>query len=258
MSETYIYFVTDILIAVGIGAAGYLIAFLVSRFLRKILPRFMSDAWASFLANLASLSVILLTIKILVDQTGWAGAFVVVVTAITGAFAIGSERLAADLVAGIKLLFLSYYDVNDLVTIGGYVGTVDKITLTHTIVHTRQRDVVIIPNSTAINQIVVNHSKIPGHIVLATIPIPGKHQRKEAMAVMKEAAGKFDLLMDGFEPICILGEFAPNTTNYTVGVMVDENDWKPITSARLSYLIVEALEAAGFEVGISQWGQLPG
>jgi len=252
MDETYLPFLTDFMIAIAIGVSGYLIAFLVNRFLRKLLPKFLSDSWTGFIANLASLGIILLMIKIIVDQTGWAGAFVVVITAITGAFAIGSEKLASDLIAGVKLLFLNYYENGDLVTVASNTGTVDKVTLTHTILATRRRDIVIIPNSTAINQIVVNHSKIPGHVVTASIPIPGKHDRKQVMELMKEAATEFPLLMDGFNPVVILGDFAPNVTNYTVGLMVDELDWKPITGARLGLLVVESLEEAGIEVGVPE------
>ncbi len=258
MDEAYVTFLTDILYAVAIGALGYLAAYLAGRLLRRVLPRFLRDSWVGFLANLASLGIILLTIKIVVDQTGWAGAFVVVVTAITGAFAIGSERLAADLVAGLKLLFLNYYEVGQLVTISGKVGFVEKISLSQTILRTRQRDVVTIPNSTAINQIVVNHSQIPGHIVIADVPIAGKHDREKVMDLMSSAAADFPLLMEGNEPVILLAKFGPQTSFYKVGVMVDEDDWKPVTEYRLLYQITSQLEAEGIEVGIPALPHLAG
>ena len=97
MPEEIMPVLNDILIAVLIGVAGYVVAWLTGRLFKRVLPRFMNDSWTGFLSNVAMLGIGLLTIKIIVDRTGWAGTFVVVVTAITGAFAIGSERLAADL-----------------------------------------------------------------------------------------------------------------------------------------------------------------
>jgi hypothetical protein len=67
MDEAYITFLTDIVYAVAIGVIGYLLAFGVSRLLRKFLPRFLNDTWTGFLTNLARLGIIFLTIKIGVD-----------------------------------------------------------------------------------------------------------------------------------------------------------------------------------------------
>ena len=160
--------------------------------------------------------------------------------------------------AGLKLLFLNYYEVGQLVTISGKVGFVEKITLSQTIIRTRQRDIITIPNSTAINQIVVNHSQIPGHIVIANIPIPGKHDREKVMNLMSAAAAEFPLVMKDNEPVVLLSKFEPQTSFYKVGVMVDEDDWKPVTEYRLLYQITQYLEATGIEVGISAITHFPG
>jgi small-conductance mechanosensitive channel len=58
-------------------------------------------------------------VKIILDSTGAAGLVVVLVTAITGAFAIGSERVAADLVAGVTL-FVSNNVIINYSTIKGH------------------------------------------------------------------------------------------------------------------------------------------
>ena len=98
MPESMVTLLTNILIAVAIGAAGYLLAWITARLLKKVLSRLLNLSWSGFLANLAAFGIMILTIKIIVDQTGATGAFVVIVTALTGAFALGSNELAADLV----------------------------------------------------------------------------------------------------------------------------------------------------------------
>ena len=249
MSESLITLLTNILIAIVIGAVGYLLAWVVARFLKGLLSRFLSLSWSGFLANLAALGIILLAIKIIVDRTGATGAFVVIVTALTGAFAIGSNDLAADLVSGVKLLFLNYYAIGDMVTIAGHTGKIEEITMTNTVLETRRRDQVIIPNSQALGQIIVNHSRVPGHIVSTQIPIIGKHDREQIMMIMRDAAQEYPARMGDLNAVVLLDDFGANTTYYKVGIIVDEADWRPATSARLRLAVTEALESNNIAVG---------
>jgi small-conductance mechanosensitive channel len=249
MSESVVNLFTNILIAVAIGAVGYLLAWVTARVLKQILSRVLSPSWSAFLANLAALGIILLAIKLIVDQTGATGAFVVVVTALTGAFAIGSNDLAADFVSGVKLLFLNHYAVGDMVTIAGHTGKIEDISMTNTIVETRRRDHVIIPNSQALGQIIVNHSRVPGHLVNAQIPIPGEHDRDQVMAIMQEAAQAFPARMDVRDALVLLDDFGIKTTYYKVIIIVDEDNWRLATSARLRLTVTQALEARDIAVG---------
>ena len=121
MSDTLVDLIYNIFLAVAIGAVGYLAAWIAARFIKRFLTKYLSPSWSGFLANMAALGVILLAIKVIVDLTGATGAFVIIITALTGAFAIGSNDVAADLVSGVKLLFLNYYGVGDMVTIAGSI-----------------------------------------------------------------------------------------------------------------------------------------
>ena len=249
MSEAVVDLIYNIFLAVAIGAIGYLAAWITARVIKKVLGRYLSASWAGFLANMAALGIILLAIKMIVDLTGATGAFVIIVTALTGAFAIGSNDLAADLVSGVKLLFLNYYGVGDMVTIAGHTGQIEEVTMTNTVLATRQRDHVIIPNSQAIGQIIVNHSKVPGHIVRATIPIPGEHDRDKVMAIMHEAAQAFPARREENDAFVLLDDFGIKTTYYKVGVIVDEENWRPVTTAKLRLAVTKELEANNIPVG---------
>ena len=136
-----------------------------------------------------------------------------------------------------------------MVTIAGHTGQIKEVTMTNTIVETRRRDHVIIPNSHALGQIVVNHSRVPGHIVSVQIPIPGKHDREQVMAIMQEAAQAFPDRMDINDGIVLLDDFGVKTTFYKVGVIVDEPNWRPATSARLRLAVTQTLEAHNIAVG---------
>lgn len=250
MSDALIAFFTNLLIAIAIGIAGYLVIWLVGKFVYTLLTRLLGKTWAGFLTNVLRLGLLIMTLKIIVDQTGAAGAFVVIITALTGAFAIGSERLAADVVAGTNLLFLNYYKVGDLVTIAGKLGHVEQISLTNTILATDSLDRIIIPNSEAINQIITNHSQIPGHRLEVMIPIPGEHDRKRAMQVMADAAATFAPRMVEHEPKILLESFGVNTNFYKVRIVVAESTaWTSSNFAKLRLIVAEALKRDGIPVG---------
>ncbi|NUM44302.1 MAG: mechanosensitive ion channel family protein [Anaerolineales bacterium] len=257
MSEALVTFLTHLVTAVLIGGAGYLVILFGGRLVNALLSRIMSKTWAGFLTNVIRLALLFLTIKLIVDRTGATGAFVVLVTALTGAFAIGSERLAADLVAGTKLLVLNYYKVGDLVTIAGKLGHVTHITLTNTIIATDSLDNIIIPNSEAINQIITNHSQIPGHRLEVIIPIPGDHDRTHVMRVMQEAALTFTPQMIEHEPKVMLENFGVNTQYYKVRVIVAESTaWTSSNFAKLRLIVAEALKREGIPVGEAEMVKL--
>jgi small-conductance mechanosensitive channel len=219
------------IIAIAMAIAGYFASILAVRIVRPIAERFLEPGLSSFVISLARASVLLLTLKLIIDQTGAAGVLVIIVTAITGAFALGSERIASDVVAGINLFMLRYYRVGDLVTIGKHHGRIVYISLTHTSLSNRDRDKIIIPNSEVLNQVIVNHTGIPGARLKADIPIEGDHDRDEVMGFLYESARSYEpqLRGSGDEPSIVLKDVISNQGNrtsiYQIYVIVPEANY---------------------------------
>jgi small-conductance mechanosensitive channel len=249
MPENISQYITQGVYALIIALAGYFGALLLGRVIQRFLVRFMNAAWASLLGNLARLAILFLSVKFIVDVTGVVGAFVVIITALTGAFAIGSERLAADMVAGVKLVMLDYYKPGDIVTVAEYFGEVMEITVNNTILKTLSQDHIFIPNSTAIEGIITNHSRYPGYLVDVRIPVAGKHDRTQAMKLMQETAIQFEPLDKSVEPRVLLDDFGYDTTYYQVIISVPECTYDLTTAARLRLSLVEALNAQDITVG---------
>src|ERR1051325_2954325 len=135
--------------AILIGFGGFLLAFILSQIIERVLARPMGKGWSRFVANLVALAVGIWTIKLILDSTGSVGLVVVLVTAITGAFAIGSERFASDLVSGVSLFIARSYAVGDFVSIAGYEGKVIGISLMMTTLESVYGDRVFIRNTDA-------------------------------------------------------------------------------------------------------------
>jgi len=251
--ETATEFAKDIGIAIAIGVAGYILAIFVGRLIKFLFSKFLKGPWDDFLAIIFRIAVIFLTIKVIVDITGTAGGLVVLVTAITAAFAIGSERLASDAISSIKLMFLKHYKVDDFVTVGGKFGKVEDINMSFTSLRTYRTDRIIIPNTDAINQIIVNHSQIKGHHIDVTIPVMGEHDHKAVMETILKAAESFpnQCEEENLQPEVHLGDIGVDTWYYRVWVFVPEVAAPVRKEAQLRLLLVDALKAAGVNVGIS-------
>lgn len=218
-------------IAIAMAGAGYVASILVARLLLPIASRLLDPGMAGFVVSLARVGVMLFTLKLIVDQTGAAGILVILVTAFTGAFALGSERIASDIVAGANLFLLRYYKVGDLVTIGDQRGRITGVSLTHTSMGNDERDKIIIPNADILGQTIINHSAIPGARLSAVVPVEGPHEREPVMARLREIASTFEARLRGpkDEPVVILRDVVPigpnglARSNYEISVYVPED-----------------------------------
>lgn len=254
LPETILEFLRMAGLAVLIAAVGYVIAeLLLIRLIRGALSRFIDDTWADFLAGLVRLGLFLLTGKIIIDMTGTAGALVVIVTAVTGAFAIGSERLASDVVSGVKLMFLNYYRVDEYVQIGDHFGKVIEVSMNATSLLTIDRCRIIIPNSDAINGVITNFSRHPGYRIKVRIPVHGDHDQKEALVILADTAMAYTHRLDGedFSPVVLFDGIGAETYFYEVWIYVAEWPDTVYKSSDLRLKLLQALEGQGIKVGVA-------
>ena len=191
MSETLLITLRPYLNAILIGLAGFIAAFILSQITRRILARPLGEGWSKFLASLVALLVGIWTIKLILDSTGAAGVVVVLVTALTGAFAIGSERIAGDLLAGIGLFFGRTYSAGDYVVIAGQEGRVSNVSLFTTTLETVNGDEIYIRNAEATSGTVVNYSAHPGHLIAVRVPLPVHEDLNTAVTAIQNAVKDF-------------------------------------------------------------------
>jgi small conductance mechanosensitive channel len=243
--DTYI-FIRPFLNAILLGIAGAVLAFIVAQLLGRILTRPMGAAWGRFIANLIGLIILLWFVKIILDSTGAAGLVVVLVTAITGAFAIGSERVAADLVAGISLFVSKPYKEEDFVQLAGHEGKVTGVTMISTTLRSANRDTIIIRNSEITDNVIINYSTLKGHRISVSIPLPVGQDLDKAIKIVTEAIQGFSQKLDPQEfPASVVIESAVDGyANVDVYAYTFERlDYGP-EKTRLFMLVANALKNA--------------
>ncbi len=209
MWDTFMQVAKPYLNSILIGFGGFLIAYILSQTVSRLLAKPVGRGWSRFLGSLAGMAVIIWTIKLILESAGAAGFVVILVTAITGAFALGSERVAGDLVAGVSLFFSQIYKTDDYVSIAGYEGRVVNTSLWLTTLESVHGDRVYIRNSDVTNGTIINYSVQPGHLVSVKMPFPLTQDISVAVSVIEKA-------IQGFSP-----ELEKARATYRPKVVVD-------------------------------------
>lgn len=103
------------------------------------------------------------------------------------ALAFGAQSLVEDVITGFFIIFEGEFEVGDVVTIDGFTGTVDKITLRCTTLRSYTGDVYVIPNGDV--EKVLNHQKSPRAVSLDA-EIAYESDIDTAVRVLKACADK--------------------------------------------------------------------
>jgi len=174
-------FWNDIGNAVWIGIIGFLSAFIVYLLSARLTKK---KTWLRFIGNLLALVIVIWTIKLLLDSTGAAGVMVILGTALTGAFALGSETIASDFVSGIKLFASRPFTSGHLVTIAGQTGVVKDVGLTNTTLVSYGNKLTIIRNSDVVTGSIINHSTQPMQFIEIQVTLPVSQDLQKAVSVI--------------------------------------------------------------------------
>lgn len=137
---------------------------------------------------------------------------------------LGSSSAIANLVAGYVLVYRLAFKVGDRVKIGDTIGEVREMRLQATYLKTIKNEEVIVPNSTILNQEVVNYSTLArsaGLILHTTVGIGYEIPWRQVEAMLLLAAERTPGLMKEPPPFILqraLGDFA---VTYELNVYCD-------------------------------------
>jgi small-conductance mechanosensitive channel len=185
-------FFQKFLIAILIAVVGWAVAYGVYHLVRKILEKPLGKTWSKFLGRLVALGFIIYAVKLILDQTGAAGVFVILATAITGALAIGSQGLAADLVGALIIFFTRPFQAGDYISVGDYEGEVEHIGLVSTVLCSFDGSRVVLRNADVIDNTIVNMSANPAMRIEVNVPVPLSADLEKATQVLYECLKDYE------------------------------------------------------------------
>lgn len=203
---------TYILIPVIILLSASLLVFVVRKSVRLFLSSrssflkvdptnysFLSHS-ISFFIYLIAIGFIIYTIPELKELGAGLFAGAGIVAAI---LAFASQAAFSNIISGVFIVIFRPYRVDDIIEIEGdiYKGTVEDITLRHTVIRDFQNKRIIIPNSMISNKTIVNNNigdeRIAKHL---EIGISYDSDTDRALAIMQEEAESHPLVIDPRTP----------------------------------------------------------
>jgi small-conductance mechanosensitive channel len=248
--ENLVPFIQSALVAVAIAFGAYLAAFVAGLVLRRALNHLLGSTWSNFVANLVSLGILLWGAKIILDYTGAAGALVILATAITGAFAIGSERLAADLVGGVTIFFAKPFEIGQYVSIGDYEGDIVNITLTTTHMNSFDGSRIVLHNSTVMDNTITNLTVNPAIRITLPIAVPGSEDLEKAATVLHNCLASFEpqVRLPDYEGSVVCENVNLGYVEFQVRVFIPSTELMGPARYKLFLHVINALKAAGIQL----------
>lgn len=214
-----VYVITPIIII--------LIALILTRFFRAIMHRYFEKSSrllhvdptrykffknaVSFIIFLVAFTIIFYTIPELktVGVSLFAGAGIVAII-----IGFASQAAFSNIISGLFIVTSKPFSVGDFIRISDeFMGTVEDITLRHTVIRNNENRRIIIPNSVINNQTIINSNIIDEKVCsLIDMSISFDSDIDLAISIMRDEAMKHTLLIDnrseeelaGNEPVVVV------------------------------------------------------
>jgi small-conductance mechanosensitive channel len=109
---------------------------------------------------------------------------------LTAVLVFASQQAVANIISGMFIVFFKPFRVNDIIKIGvEYMGTVEDITLRHTVIRNFENRRIIVPNSVISSETIINSNIIEDKVCnFVEISISYDSDVDKAMALMQEEA----------------------------------------------------------------------
>ncbi|WP_338759508.1 mechanosensitive ion channel family protein [Bernardetia sp. ABR2-2B] len=198
---------TIILILIVAGVASRLAKSAINKHLRNIADSQESKDYDNatrlrFLKNGVNFIIVILTVLLITYTIPSLRALAVTLFAGASIFAafiaFASQQAFSNIVSGIFIVWFKPFRVGDIVVVGTHFGSVEDITLRHTVIKGLENRRIIIPNSNISSDVIVNSTiEDPTIQRFVEIWITYDTDLKKAMSIMEEESMKHPDMIDG-------------------------------------------------------------
>ncbi|MEN8108365.1 MAG: mechanosensitive ion channel domain-containing protein [Pseudomonadota bacterium] len=165
----------------------------------------------------------------------------------------GLQEIVANFICGLIILFERPIRVGDRVTIGDTEGFVTRIQIRATTIQTFDRTELLVPNKEFITGRLLNWS-LSDTVTRLVIPVGVAYGSdvRNAIALMIEAAGENERVLDDPKPYVSFEEFGDNSLLLVLRCFLDSLEYRLATISDLHTAINDKFEAAGIVISFPQ------
>lgn len=254
VSTTLLLFIPDLLAALLILAALFVVSRVFHGVLRQVFDRSNADpAMASILLKLTRYTLLALAVLMAASQLGiQVGSLLAGIGILGLAIGLAAQESLANLIAGLTLLWDRPFRIGDRVTIADMYGTVEEIGLRSTRMMTLEHLDVILPNREIINRKIINHTRSPRMRLPIAVSIAYAEDTRVAREVLLRKIRGHELIETEPEPEVVVKELAASGVDLEIRVWLKNPHQERRATFELTELAKIALDEAGIEIPFPQ------
>lgn len=216
-----------IIAAVIVYFIGRLVIKLVDKLIEKRSQRERVDRTVqSFLGSLVRVVLnLMLAVAIIATLGIETSSFAALFTAAGMAIGMALSGQLSNFAAGVLILMFKPYKVGDFVDVQGFSGTVKEIQIFHTILLTTDNRTIIMPNSVATGNSLINVSKQDIRRVDWSVSIDYGEDFENAKQVISNLLESNSMILTNPEYTIVLGKMADSSIDITVRGWCNADDY---------------------------------
>lgn len=183
---------------------------------------------SSFLDTFVEIVLKIIVVVIFMGYVGIDTAGIAALVASAGvAIGLALQGSLSNFAGGVIILLIRPFNVGDYIEGAGESGTIEKIGIFYTHMTTVDNKLVLIPNGSLANGIIVNYSAKDLRRVDLTFSVGYEQDIIKVKRVLSNIVNKHDLILKTPEPFIALSAHGDSAINFVVRVWVNNSDyWK--------------------------------
>ena len=237
-----------ILVALLIFVIGQIVVKIICNIVGKILGRTRLEAiLVDFIQSLLRAILTIVVIIAALDQLGVNTNSVIAIIGAAGlAIGLALQGSLQNFAAGFMLLVFRPFKAGDVVEAAGITGSISKIGIFSTIMHTGDNKEVTIPNGTIYSGNIINYSATGTRRIDMIFGIGYGDDMRKAREVISEIIGQDTRILKEPAPMIVVGELGASSVNFYVRPWVLAGDYWPV-----KFDLTEKIKQAFDDNGIS-------
>ena len=222
LTEKGVSIIVGILIFfIGKMIAGRISGWTEKRLLKSKVDKAVAGFASSILYALMFAGIVLMALgQIGVETTS----FIAILGAAGLAVGLALQGSLSNFASGVLIILLRPFKTGDFVEVGGQMGTVDRIELFHTYLKTLDNRSVILPNSSVMDDAIINFSAHSTRRLDLTIGISYDADIRQARDLMKGILDNDERVLKDPAYAIFVSELADSSVNFSVRAWVNSSD----------------------------------
>lgn len=227
MSESFVPFLINILIAAAIFFAGIKLAKYVKTYLKSLmLKKEIDELIASFVANIAYVALVAFIVIAALNRLGIeTTSFVAILGAAGLAIGLALQSSLSNFASGVMIIAFRPFKVGDFIEAGGVSGIVEGIQIFSTQMRSGDNKQIIVPNSSITSGNIVNYSAKDTRRVDMVFGIGYDDDIKKAKDILNELLNADERVLKDPEAVVAVSELADSSVNFVVRPWVNSADY---------------------------------